>query len=138
MNPIFRGSVKKGKLILDDPARFAVHLSSLNDKRVEVMVRKEKRTRTLPQNRAYFGVAVERLCEKTGYDKDTMHDILRRMFASYEDPNTGLIVIEKTSEMTTERFIKYYEDIQQWAAGFFPLNIPSPNETDLSVMTYKS
>ena len=61
MNPIFRGSVKKGKLILDDPARFAVHLSSLNDKRVEVMVRKEKRTRTLPQNRAYFGVVLVEL-----------------------------------------------------------------------------
>jgi len=138
MQVIFRGSIKKGKLILDDPARFSVHLSSLNDKRVEVVVRKEKSQRSLQQNKAYFGIVIEMLCEKTGYDRDTMHDMMRVKFASHEDLNTGLLVVESTAKMDTVRFIKYYEDIQRWAAEFLELDIPSPNEPDFGTMTYEA
>ena len=137
MQPIFRGSVKKGKLILDDPARFAVNLSGLNDKRVEVIVRKEKSQRSLNQNAAYWGIVIEMLCEKTGYDRETMHDMMRVKFASYEDLNTGLLVVESTAKMDTKRFMKYYEDIQRWSAEFLELNIPSPNEPDFGAMTYE-
>jgi hypothetical protein len=136
MQVIFRGSIKKGKLILDDPARFAVHLSSLNDKRVEVVVRKEKSQRSLNQNSAYWGIVVEILSEHLGYDRENTHDALRTKFLSRVDPSTGLTVIRSTASLSTVEFMEYYEAIQRWASEFLNCQIPSPNEPDFGTMTY--
>jgi hypothetical protein len=136
MNPIFRGRIEKGKLLLENPARYLMALSNLEGQHIELVVRKQKSQRSLAQNRAYFGIAVDMLCEKTGYDKDSMHDALRTKFASTEDLTTGLRVIESTSKMDTVRFMKYYDDIQRWAAEFLDVYIPSPNESDIYLGDY--
>ena len=128
MNPIFHGRVEKGKLILDSPDRFRVHLSRYEGQAVEVVVRKKKSQRSIQQNKAYFGIAVEILCEHTGFTREEMHDALKQKFASRVDEKTGLTIIESTADMDTVRFCQYYEDIQRWAIEFLNVYIPSPNE----------
>ena len=130
INQIFRGHIERGKLILDDPGKYFVRLSGLEGQRVELIVRKQKSQRSLNQNSAYWGIAIEILCSHTGYDRETMHEALKAKFASYEDLKTGLMVIESTAKMDTVRFMKYYDDIQRWAAEFLNCYIPSPNEPD--------
>ncbi len=131
MNPVFTGKVEKGKLVLDTPDRFVIYLAKFEGERVETVVRKKKSQRSINQNAAYWGIAVEILCEHTGYDKDTLHDALRQKFASHVDPVTGLTVIESTAKMDTVRFMKYYDEIQRWAAEFLNVYIPSPNESPI-------
>ena len=129
INPLFYGTINKGKLILETPQKYLVHLSGLEGKRVELILRKRKSKRSNQQNKAYWGIAIEILCDKTGYTKDQMHFALKEKFASRIDPVTELRIVESTSKMDTVRFNKYYADIQQWATEF--LNgcyIPDPNE----------
>ncbi|MDP2218508.1 MAG: hypothetical protein Q8J68_14620 [Methanolobus sp.] len=128
MNPLFCGKVEKGKLILEAPNRFRVHLSKYEGQYVEVLLRKKKSQRSIQQNRAYFGIAVDILCEHTGFSRDEMHDALKQKFASRVDDKTGLTIIESTADMDTVRFNKYYEQIQQWSAEFLNVYIPSPSE----------
>ena len=128
MNPIFHGRVEKGKLILDSPDRFRVHLSRYEGQPVEVVVRKKKSQRSILQNRAYFGIAVKILCLHTGFNREEMHDALKQKFASRVDEKTGLTIIESTADMDTVRFCQYYEDIQRWAIEFLGVYVPSPNE----------
>jgi hypothetical protein len=126
--PLFYGTINKGKLILETPQRYLVHLSGLEGKKVELVLRKRKSKRSINQNSAYWGIAIEILCEKTGYTKEQMHFALKEKFASTIDPVTGLRIVESTAAMNTVRFNKYYADIQQWAIEFLDCYIPDPNE----------
>ena len=130
-SPVLTGRIEKGKLILDSPHRYLVRLSVLNGKLVELILRPRRKQRSINQNAAYWGIVIEILCNHTGYDKDTMHEALKAKFASHQDPDTGLLIIESTAKMDTKRFNKYYEEIQRWAAEFLDCYIPSPNECDL-------
>jgi hypothetical protein len=139
LNPIFKGLIKQNKLILDFPAKFTAYLSGLENSKVEVIVRKQKSQRSLNQNAAYWGIVVEMLCEHTGIpidERETMHEALKIKFASHVDPVSGLTIVESTAGMSTVRFMRFYEDIQRWAAEFHGLDIPSPNEPDWGTMTY--
>ena len=131
MTPVFKGKVEKGKLVLNAPDRFMIYLAKFEGQEIEVQVRKKKSQRSIQQNRAYFGIAVEILCEKTGFSRDEMHDALRQKFASRVDDETGLTVIESTAKMDTVRFMKYYDDIQRWAAEFLNVYIPDPGEAPM-------
>jgi len=128
MNPIFQGKINKGKLILETPDRFRVHLSRYEGQQVEFSLRKKKSQRSSEQNRAYFGIAVEILCEHTGFSREEMHEALKQKFASRIDEKTGLTIVESTASMDTVRFMRYYDDIQKWAAEFLNVYIPSPGE----------
>lgn len=131
MNPVFSGKVEKGNLVLDRPDRFMVHLSKYDGKPVEVVVRKKKSQRSINQNAAYWGIAVEILCQQTGFSREEMHEALKAKFASRIDEKTGLLIVESTAKMDTVRFMKYYDDIQRWAAEFLNCYIPDPHEGPL-------
>ena len=128
--PVFVGQIEKGKLLLDAPAQYLVHLSTLEGRRVEVVVRRQRSQRSLRQNAAYWGIAIEILSEHLGYDKDECHHAMKAKFASRVDEKTGLLIIESTAKMDTKRFGRYYEDIQRWAIEFLNVYIPDPNECD--------
>lgn len=130
--PVFTGIIKQGKLTLENPRRYLVHIARYEGKRVEVVVRTPKSQRSTDQNAAYWGIAIEILCDHLGFDKDAMHDALKIKFASRIDGKTGLMVTESTAKMDTKRFMQYYGDIQRWAADFLNVYIPDPNECDYS------
>ena len=128
MMPIFQAKIENGKLILETPNRFRVHLAKYEGKPVEVVVRRKKSRRSLNQNAAYWGIMVEILSEHTGFTREEVHEALKQKFASRLDEKTGFTIIESTAKMDTFRFIKYYSDVQQWAAEFLNVFIPSPND----------
>lgn len=132
MTPILRGKVVKGKKVFDDQNKEAVILSKLEGKRFEMTLRKEKSKRSLNQNSAYWGIAIEILseCEAFGgYTKEEIHDALRKEFLSKIDPVTGLTKIRSTTDLNTVEFNEYYAAIQRWASSFLSVYIPDPNET---------
>jgi hypothetical protein len=135
MNPIHSGKVEKGKLILNNPNRYLVHLVGFEGKDVELVLRKKKSQRSLNQNAWYFGVIIEVLREHLGYDKDEIHEALKNKFASKTDERTGLVIVESTARMDTKRFGEYCEQIQRWAAEFLQVYIPDPNQVDYEEYT---
>jgi len=136
MNPILRGRIEKGKKIYDNPSRYLFQLLKLEGKRFEEVLRKEKSKRSLNQNSAYWGIAIEILSECEvfgGYTKEEIHDALRTKFLSKIDPLTGLTKIRSTTELSTVEFNDYYATIQRWAASFCNVYIPDPNEPPLDI-----
>jgi hypothetical protein len=93
---------------------------------LEVMVRKARKPRTLPQNRYYWGVIVEMLANHTGYTKEEMHDALKTEFLSFTDHETGLTITRSTTELSTIEFRDYCDGIQRWAADKLGFVIPDP------------
>lgn len=132
--PIFHGQIVKGKVMLDRPSRYLIQISRLENQRIELILRKEKKDRSNQQNKAYWGIIIEILSEQEafgGYTKDEIHDALREKFLSYRDAKTGLLKMRSTTSLSTVEFNEYYAQIQRWAAEFLNVYLPSPNEVEI-------
>ena len=130
---IFLCQVKNNKVVLDHPSKFTEFAKSLNGKYCELILRKRKSKRSLDANNYYWGVVIQRLAEYLGYNtaeqKEQLHHALKEKFASVKDDN-GLVMMESTAKMSTERFQKYLADIRQWTAEFLNYRLPEPNEIE--------
>lgn len=65
-------------------------------------------------------------------DKDLTHEFLKGRFLYTEmvDPETGEVmkIPRKTSDLSTQEFIDYTEQVKQFAAEKLDLFIPDPND----------
>jgi hypothetical protein len=118
---LFPASVHNGRLLPDDPGRWAGALAKHNAKRVTVELLSEKRQRTLKQQGLYRGYLLPALSEWTGYRPEEMHDILRGMFLSRDRtlPNGKSVRSIKStadSDFSTIDMNEYYDRCMQWAA----------------------
>jgi hypothetical protein len=132
MQPIFRGKVEKGKLLLDDPSRYLVRIASLEGKKIELTLKKSQETRSLQSNRYYWGVVVKVLADHCGYDSDEMHEALKFKFLSDKCmDDKGLVRIGSTASLTVDEFIQYTNKVVMWAAQDLQVYIPDPTQVAL-------
>lgn len=117
-----------GQVKLNNHNLYQQKVKSLEGKYIELIIRKQKSIRSLALNSYYWGVVVDLIANHIGYKPEECHESLKNKFASEEDVLTGLIKVESTASWDNERFIKYMDDIKQWAAMFLDLYIPDPNE----------
>lgn len=122
----FHGEVKQGRIKYDSPAKYLVLLSSLEGKRIELTIRKERNSRTLSQNAYYWGVVIEILAENYGYEPEEMHEALKFKFLKTHD-DSELVTVRSTTKLSTVEFGDYLDRIMRWAAqeGIY---IPSAGE----------
>jgi hypothetical protein len=112
-------------------------MSRDKDLAVTVEVKVKKRVRSDVQNAYYWGVVVAMIVERLrelghDVDRDLTHEFLkgRFLYSELTDPTTGEVmkIPKKTSELATEEFIVYIEQVKQFAAETLDIYIPDPNE----------
>jgi hypothetical protein len=112
-------------------------MSREKDLAVTIEVKLKKRFRSDVQNAYYWGVVVAMISERLkelGHevDRDLTHEFLkgRFLYSELTDPTTGEVmrIPRKTSELATEEFIAYLEQVKQFAAETLDIYIPDPNE----------
>jgi hypothetical protein len=112
-------------------------MSRDKDLAVTIEVKLKKRFRSDVQNAYYWGVVVAMVSERLrelGHevDRDLTHEFLkgRFLYSELTDPTTGEVmrIPRKTSELATEEFIAYLEQVKQFAAETLDIYIPDPNE----------
>lgn len=114
MEPIFQGKVENGTLKIRNISDYYLHLRKLSGERVEIIVRKQRKTRTVQQNSYYWGVVVRLCSETTGYPPEDMHEILKGKFLGRSDGRFRWY--RSTRSLTTAEMAEYIEDIKEWAA----------------------
>lgn len=94
-----------------------------------------KKGRSNEQNRYYWGVCIALLSEHTGFDREEMHEILKRRFlrhtvwVHHKDGIQEQVVISKTTtKLTTKQFEEFLTGIRQWSAQDLGVVLPEPNE----------
>ena len=130
--PEFWGEVKNGQLFFENRERFDKYLGGLTGK-VKVVVRKWRKNRSLNQNSYYWGVVIKILAEELGYTDEQCHNALKWEFLRVEGKR--IPTIKSTALLTTLEFMDFIDKIQIWAAQELNINIPSPNEIDISQLT---
>lgn len=89
---------------------------------------KEKRTRSIQQNRYYWSVICKLVSDHTGYTTEESHQIMAEMFLSYEKDSRTFV--GSTTKLKTAGFEHYMESCRRWAATDLQIYIPEPNCPD--------
>ena len=129
------GTVKGGKLEVDDQASFRRAMSRFGDGPVTVRIERARERRSAAQNRYWHGVVVDAFAEHCGNDHDDMHEILKMEINSkvveFTDPATGEVkemrVGMSTANLTTKAFAELIERAQRLGATM-GIYIPNPGE----------
>lgn len=106
---------------------------------VEIVVRKQRRTRTSKQNRYFWGVVMAEICACAGYrreDAAQLHDALAFKFLPLPPcPITGSPRRQRTPETDTAEFGVYLDQVIQWAAETWGVVIPEAEQIEPPVQT---
>jgi len=139
MKPKHTGTVKNGKLKLDNRDFFLWDIENYDGKDVVIDIKPTRHTRSSKMNRYYWGVIVSAMVEFFN-DKDTfgfvvspedVHDVLKSKFLGmnhvFMPDGQTLDVVQSSRKLSNSEFIQYFERIIAWAA-IFDVEIPYPNE----------
>ena len=112
-----------------------VYLQATEDKLISITYQAVKPTRSLLQNKYYWGVVIKMLSEEIGYAPDLMHKYMKQSFIQkyteiFGMPDGGQCEEDgSTASLTTKEFDDYIYSIRIWADSFLSLNIPLPQQT---------
>lgn len=128
--PVWAGTVGRNGIFLpDNPKEMKAFTNSYKGQRVEVIVRKERKNRSLNQNAYYWAVIIQTLADEFGYDPEEMHEILlAEKSREYGDNPLAPPRIKRSSSMSTVEAEEYYGRVRRWALTEFQIRIPLPNE----------
>ena len=131
----FRGEVAAdgASFRVANRAAFVAYLRTLAGRDVEVAVRPPRRKRTNDQLRWWFGVAMKRWSERTGYTKLQAHYLaLSLCFGVVVDPASGreVPVVPMSKALTAAQFSELMEWFVHYALTSYGLYVPLPNEPD--------
>jgi hypothetical protein len=131
------GSITGGRLFIRNRRDFDRLIGQMKDGiEVEVAITRRRATRSIQQNRYYWGVVVELLSEHTGYTADELHDFLKAKFIPKKlaicdgngEVQDELVLGGSTRKMNKLEFGEYMESIRRWAAEALDVVIPDPQE----------
>lgn len=130
-------SVINGKLIRNRNLILEA-INSYEGKDVLISFEKPKKQRSNQQNAFYWGIVIviiKSCLKSTGNNlsDNDVHDLLRLKFLKETisiKEETGEVIerVKSTTELTTSQFMDYIAEIQQFAAEYFDVIIPDPNE----------
>lgn len=133
--PLFFGSVKGGKLSLEDPDKFRDYLMGLENKEIALSVKRAEYQRTTPENRYYWGVIVRMVADEMAIIPDEAHDFLKGLFlkVGVEVGGKRYEIVKSSADLSIGDFEDYCEKCRNWGGSELGIHIPVPNEIDESL-----
>lgn len=148
------GIIENKKLSISDKKELQHFISSIENGKVEITIRKKRKVRSLPQNNYYWGVVIPSIQKAihdlgmrmtfnetenwiieylTATDSEFVHTFLKHKFIERMkvDESTGEIIeIKKpsTKNLTKDEFGDYLNRVIQFANETLEIYIPSSNE----------
>lgn len=135
MDKIWSGIITKDKsgfqfFTIDDDDGFMVYMGTFKpDDKLDIIVRKQVKLSSNPQNRYYYGVIIKFISEFTGHTPEEVDSIMKWKFLKKFD-DKGLEYVPSKNDLTTKEREDYHDKCRRWAAIVLELNIPMPNEVD--------
>lgn len=98
-----------------------------------VYVCDKKPTRSIQQNKYYWGIVIDCISSHLGYEPSEVHELMKYMFnyKRYKKVDgTRMQVGQSTAKLNKQEFSLYVEQIIGWAADEMNLHIPSTQELE--------
>lgn len=135
---VLPGRLEKGQVLFAKKS-LDQQLRGRRDCDLEIIIDRKHATRSLAQNRLYFGVYVKLISEHTGYSLDEVHELLKAKFLpkklAVADQNGEVtdefVIGGSTAKLNKIEFGEYLERIQIWAAETLGVVVPDPPQDSL-------
>ena len=127
MNFIFGAEIKDRQIILENPSAFWKFAKKFEKKRIQLIIRRYKTSRTIKQNKLYW-LYLGFIGDELGCEPEELHSTFKAMFLI--DHSKKLPIVRSTTKLTTIEFANYIEKIIRKSAELGIL-LPEPNKLDL-------
>jgi hypothetical protein len=116
----------------EDKTRLYETLKGLKPCSYWVELKQFRDTRSNRQNAYYWGVVIKILSDHTGFDPEEMHEVLKQKFLTkfvvIQSTAEEVKITRSTSNLSTEEFEKYMEDVRRFSIQDLDCFIPLPGE----------
>ena len=108
-------------------------LDKCSDWMYKVEISKQYKIRSLQENKYYFWIILKMLSDELWYEVDEVHELMKERFLTKieklkSDKRVKLKRTKSTSELTTQEFEEYLENIRVFASKYLNIIIPLPNQ----------
>ena len=133
LDKIFFGKVANGKILFEDKEFLKNLILKFEGKDIDIIIRKHRKNRTIPQLRYYWGVCVAIPAKHFGYESEDMHNAFKFMFLLRDEEGKPMTV-RSTASLSTLEFTQYIENCRKFCAeqGLF---IPDPSAVEVGTLT---
>lgn len=115
-NIIIYGQVEHGKLTLDNRPYLNACLKSVKKaERVEVTIAPIRQDKTAQQLKYYYGVLIPAFCEETGYTKEEVDGLLKKIFLTV-NKGTKKEYVKSLSELSVKAMSDYIDSCVMFGA----------------------
>lgn len=132
LSPKFQGQMVNSQFVVDEfqhDVREA-YFEGLEGKRVEEIVQKPRKSKTLQQIRYVHGVIFHLISEETGIPMQVVKSILKEQFLTeyYEYEGKPIKYVKSLADLKSDEMAQFIDDCIIVAAKHWHIVIPSPEE----------
>ena len=121
------GTIKNGKLILNNERRFNDNLNIFEGEEIEIRIKVRTNNRTIEQNSLYWKW-INIMSEETGFTKEEMHELIKYKFlkrTSINNNGVEEVKLKSTTSLTVKEFTKLMDDVLYWSNNTLNINLPT-------------
>ena len=121
------GTVKNGKLILNNERRFNDNFNIFEGEEIEIRIKVRTNNRSNEQNSLYWKW-INIMSEETGFTKEEMHELIKYKFlkrTSINNNGVEEVKLKSTTTLTVKEFTKLMDDILYWSNNTLNINLPT-------------
>lgn len=126
----FIGKVEKGRIVVDDPKRWAAYLTALIGKRFELSIRPWRKGRTLRQLAYVWAGVYPYIADGSGHSDEEIHEAMKELHCPRKEVTLRggeVVMVKSTRLLNDSEMSEYIHNVKMWGMEH-GVTFPEPDQ----------